>query len=153
MLTLQAGATTDGQCLLVVQAFPDRTLRGLARWGETAGLPDELPLAGLCGHGTLVISIETGGAREPYQGIVPLDGESIAAAPRNWFAQSEQLPTRLVLAADAARGWPALRSACPASMPPITGSGSRSRRDFDGGRTAVGSTGNPAAPAVFTGRT
>lgn len=103
VLTLQLQAPGGRLRLLVVQVHSDRTLRGLARWDETAELPDELPLAGLCGHGTLVISIETEGAREPYQGIVPLDGESIAAALEHWFAQSEQLPTRLVLAADAQR--------------------------------------------------
>lgn len=102
-LTLQLQAPDGLLRLLVVQVQSDRTLRGLARWDETALFADDASLAQLCGQGTLVISIETAGAREPYQGIVPLDTGSIGAALEHWFAQSEQLPTRLRLAADAQR--------------------------------------------------
>ena len=102
-LTMQLQAPDGLLRLLVVQVGSAGTLRGLARWAEDVGTIPELPLAGLCGHGTLVISVETDGGREPYQGIVPLEGDSIAAALEHWFAQSEQLPTRLILAADARR--------------------------------------------------
>jgi len=81
--------------LLVVQAFSDGGIRGLARWrGEVA--PG--PLKSLTGSGQLVMTIDPKqGAR--YQGIVPLMGERLQDALRHYFEQSEQLPTRLWLAA------------------------------------------------------
>jgi molecular chaperone Hsp33 len=38
--------------------------------------------------------------QQPYQGIVPLDGENIATVIENYMMRSEQLDTRLWLAAD-----------------------------------------------------
>src|SRR5690606_21533635 len=53
----------------------------------------------LVGNGTLALTIDpTDGQR--YQGIVALDGDSLAQCLESYFAQSEQLPTRLWLAAD-----------------------------------------------------
>ncbi len=56
-------------------------------------------LAESCGEGHLVLTIERGGG-EPYQGIVPLTGAGIGEALEHYFATSEQLPTRLWLAAN-----------------------------------------------------
>ncbi|MGH8369794.1 MAG: Hsp33 family molecular chaperone HslO [Gammaproteobacteria bacterium] len=81
--------------LLVVQCTNQLNLRGLARWqGE---LPDT-GLAALIGDGKLVLTIETGNG-ERYQSIVPLEGDTLAASLENYFVRSEQLPTRLWLAA------------------------------------------------------
>ncbi len=82
---------------LVAQATSARTLRGVARWEGT--VPTGGTLAACCGEGRLVLTIERGGA-EPYQGIVPLAGDGIGAALEHYFTDSEQLPTRLWLAAD-----------------------------------------------------
>lgn len=41
--------------------------------------------------------------RQPYQGIVPFEGESVARVLEHYMARSEQLPTRLWLAADGRR--------------------------------------------------
>ncbi len=101
-LTLQLQAPEGALRLLVVQVTSERTVRGLARWDEGAELADA-PLAELCGHGTLVITIEQGPGREPYQGMVVLDGPDFAAALETYFERSEQLPTRLWLAADGER--------------------------------------------------
>ena len=85
--------------LLVVQCTSGGTLRGLARWeGELA---ETVPLYALCGQGVLMINIDPGGGREHYQGIVDLEGASLAAALEKYFSRSEQLPTRFKLAADA----------------------------------------------------
>lgn len=91
--------------LLVVQVTAERTLRALARWDESAGRLEQeasIPLADLCGHGTLVLTIEPASG-EAYQGIVALDGDSIAEALEAYFERSEQLPTHLCLAADECR--------------------------------------------------
>jgi molecular chaperone Hsp33 len=86
---------------LVAQATHRRTLRGLARWREgrppTGGRLDEI-----YGEGRLVLTLQNEGA-EPYQGIVGLEGANLAEAIENYFTRSEQLATRLWLAADGER--------------------------------------------------
>jgi molecular chaperone Hsp33 len=83
--------------LLVAQCTSDRHLRGLVRWN---GAVDAGPLPSLTGSGRLAITIDPGGDRERYQGIVELAGETLARSIEGYFAQSEQLDTRLWLAAD-----------------------------------------------------
>jgi len=83
---------------LVAQATHRRTLRGLALWREGQ------PPAGTCleeiyGAARLVLTLQNEGA-EPYQGIVGLEGRNLAEAVEHYFTRSEQLPTRLWLAAD-----------------------------------------------------
>ena len=82
--------------LLVVQATSKGTLRGLARWN--AEVPDH-DLKKIFGSGSMVITIEPPSG-EPYQGIIALQGEQIQDAIENYFKQSEQLNTRLWLAAN-----------------------------------------------------
>ncbi len=50
------------------------------------------------GSGCFSIMIDQGSGTAPYQGITPLAGGSLAACAETYFAQSEQLPTRFVLA-------------------------------------------------------
>lgn len=52
----------------------------------------------LVGRGYFAILIDQGEGTEPYQGITPLEGGSLAACAETYFAQSEQLPTRFMLA-------------------------------------------------------
>lgn len=81
------------------------TLRGLAHWREP--LPATLTPREFGAAAMLAITIETRpqGAREPtrYQGLVGLDADTLGAAFEGYFAQSEQLPTRILLSADANR--------------------------------------------------
>jgi molecular chaperone Hsp33 len=85
---------------LVAQATEKRTLRGMAGFDEA--LKDGRQVAGdeLFGHARLVLTTESPSG-ERYQGIVPLEGGDVASAVEGYFVQSEQLPTRLWLAADA----------------------------------------------------
>jgi molecular chaperone Hsp33 len=83
--------------LLVVQCSSDLTVRGLAKW---EGDDPQGSLAELTAHGRLAITIERGRGRERYQGIVLADTDTLASCLDGYFAQSEQLPTRLWLAAD-----------------------------------------------------
>ncbi|ADE14992.1 Hsp33 protein [Nitrosococcus halophilus Nc 4] len=81
---------------LVAQATHHRTVRGLARWnGEVprGSLPE------IYGSGRLVLTIQTEG-KDPYQGIVSLEGTNLAEALQTYFSRSEQLQTRLWLFAD-----------------------------------------------------
>ena len=84
---------------LVAQATNRLTIRGLAHWRDT---PKGSTLNELVGDGRLVMTIQQEG-REPYQGIVALDGDTLAESIERYFAQSEQLPTRLWLFADEQR--------------------------------------------------
>jgi len=101
-LTLQAQG--DGPInLVVVQATAQRTLRGMARW---QGEVPEQPLHTQFGKGYLAVTIDPGLGKDSYQGIVTLDGDSLATAIETYFQQSEQLPTRIWLTThgDHARG-------------------------------------------------
>jgi molecular chaperone Hsp33 len=81
------------------------TLRGIAQ--VSAGTPLPRDLRALGGNAVLAITIENpaGEGREPvrYQGLVALESESLAGAFEDYFRQSEQLPTRLLLAAGETR--------------------------------------------------
>jgi molecular chaperone Hsp33 len=88
------------------------TLRAIAQVDEDASdVPLEnvraSPLQALGANAILAITIEGEmiEGREPtrYQGIVGLEADSLAGAFEGYFRQSEQLPTRLLLAADSAR--------------------------------------------------
>ncbi|WP_306127185.1 Hsp33 family molecular chaperone HslO, partial [Roseitalea sp. MMSF_3516] len=52
----------------------------------------------LLGEGTLALTVDQGAHMHRYQGIVQLDGASLEEIARNYFRQSEQLPTELRLA-------------------------------------------------------
>ena len=83
------------------------TVRGIARLAECDPSPVPRDLRELGPDTVLAITIENRGlsGREPvrYQGIVALEADSLAAAFEQYFRQSEQLPTRLLLAADDGR--------------------------------------------------
>lgn len=83
-------------------------LRGIARWDETAALdPDARDLSALLGDGQMVVSLLPDTDEQPdapaYQGIVSLAAGRLAASLEEYFASSEQLPTRLFLAFDGLR--------------------------------------------------
>jgi len=86
--------------LMVVECTSARTLRGMAHWEGEVPAGD---LAAQFGSGRLVITIDPGGEQERYQGIVALEGRSLAEALDVYLERSEQLATRLWLAADGER--------------------------------------------------
>jgi molecular chaperone Hsp33 len=95
-LTLQVRG--DGPVsMLVVQATSGRTLRGLA---HSRADVEAAPMQTLFGAAQLVITIDPEQSRERYQGIVEIKGETLADALASYFAESEQLATRLWLAVD-----------------------------------------------------
>lgn len=86
--------------MLVAQMTHDGHLRGLARWRGDA---EHIAVDDMFGAGRLVITIEPGKGKESYQGIVSLQGTQLAESIDTYFALSEQLPTRVWLAADESR--------------------------------------------------
>jgi len=87
--------------LLVAQCTDDFRLRAVVHHDLAA---DEAPgFAALVGAGRLVVTVQSDTTTARYQGIVPLEGASLAECLEHYFASSEQLPTRLMLAADRER--------------------------------------------------
>jgi len=84
--------------LLVAQATSDNRLRGIVRQSHEVEDPDA-NLADIFQADKIVISINSGKGR-PHQGIVPLQGKTLADALAAYFEQSEQLQTHLWLACD-----------------------------------------------------
>jgi molecular chaperone Hsp33 len=78
--------------LAVINGDHDQKIRGVARWeGDIA---DDATLHDMMGKGYLVITIEPKKG-ERYQGIVGLEGDNLAQVLEGYFANSEQLKTRL----------------------------------------------------------
>jgi len=52
----------------------------------------------LLGEGVFIMTVDQGAEMERYQGIAPIEGETLALCAEQYFAQSEQTPTRVRLA-------------------------------------------------------
>lgn len=98
-LTLQAQAQ-GGIVTLLVCDYRDGDLRGYVQFdAERLGEVGETPsLYALFGQGYLAITFDQVTSGERYQGIVPLDGNSLAEAAQSYFIQSEQIPSLVRLA-------------------------------------------------------
>ena len=98
---------------LVAQANDRGELRGMAH-GRDKQVGDG-DFRSLVGNGRMVITIDATG-NERYQGVVALEGDSLDAALEAYFAQSEQLPTRLWLASDGAQAGGLLLQQLPGEL-------------------------------------
>jgi molecular chaperone Hsp33 len=110
--------------LLLVQCTSGLGVRGLARYRERVAEDERSglrggavggagggagpgggviadPIVDLVGAGNLTVTLETDDGTQRYQGIVPIVGERLADSLQVYFENSEQLPTRLWLHADA----------------------------------------------------
>jgi molecular chaperone Hsp33 len=108
-ITLQA-QTENGIVDLLVCDYLGGQLRGYVRHdpGRLADAGPNPSLFALFGKGYLAITFDHPVAKERYQGIVPLEGESLAKAAETFFAQSEQIPSVVRLAAEKREsGWSA----------------------------------------------
>jgi len=100
-MTLQA-QTENGAVELLVCDYLGGELRGYVRH-DPERLADAGPnpsLFSLFGKGYLAITFDQPLSKERYQGIVPLEGDGLAQAAQNYFAQSEQIPSLVRLAAE-----------------------------------------------------
>ena len=93
-LTLQT-QTQEGVVSLLVCDYRGGEVRGYVQFDaeRLAQAPDAPTLAALFGQGYLAITFDLATTGERYQGIVPLDGETLAEAAQSYFFQSEQIPT------------------------------------------------------------
>ena len=115
-LAALVGASLKFEGKLIVQAQGDGPVRYVVVDYDTSGAlrgycrydADEVaavskgfarPGAGtLLGKGVFVMTVDPVGAKDRYQGITPIEGETLALCAEQYFAQSEQVPTRVRLA-------------------------------------------------------
>ncbi|MBT2297289.1 Hsp33 family molecular chaperone HslO [Pseudomonas fluorescens] len=98
--------------LLMIECSSDREIRGLARYHAEQIAPDA-SLADMMPDGVLALTVDpTHGKR--YQGIVDLDGTSLAECFTNYFVMSQQTNTRFWLYADGRRARGLLLQQLPA---------------------------------------
>ncbi|MEE4295772.1 MAG: Hsp33 family molecular chaperone HslO [Wenzhouxiangella sp.] len=92
--------------LLLADCSDEGGLRGMIAWRDDMEKPEDLFSLSDCLHKDSILSLtldpSDGGQR--WQGIVGLEGDSLAEAVSAYFARSEQLPTRFSLALHNSRG-------------------------------------------------
>ena len=92
--------------LLVVECDAALRMRATAKLAPDVEVADDATLSELFnvnGKGRFVITLDPADkvpGQQPYQGVVPLDGEDMASVIENYMLRSEQMDTRLWLAAD-----------------------------------------------------
>ena len=93
-LTMQT-RTDNGVVQLLVCDYRGGEVRGYIEYDadKLAQAPAEPTLFALFGQGYLAITFDMASSNERYQGIVPLDGDTLSEAAQSYFTQSEQIPT------------------------------------------------------------
>jgi molecular chaperone Hsp33 len=86
--------------LLFAECTHDGNLRGLARWHDEPTADFKLTDGA---EPLLAITIENATSGQRYQGLVPVEDADLAVLFERYFERSEQLPTRIVLAASDTR--------------------------------------------------
>lgn len=93
--------------LIVVECTSDLTIRATASLREGQPVPRNGNLQSLLnsqGQGRFIVVLDPqrkNADMQPYQGVVPLEGDSVAEVLEHYMHSSEQLDTRLWLGADA----------------------------------------------------
>jgi molecular chaperone Hsp33 len=86
--------------LLVVECSHDLNMRATAKWDETLSNEMEtLSFVELVKHGQFVITLDPS-VGEAYQGVVPIEGSTIAEILQNYMLRSQQIATSLWLHCD-----------------------------------------------------
>lgn len=108
----------DGELNLIMsECTSEGAIRGIARFDKA---PESTDFDVLTGDGVLVITVDAKRS-DPYQGIVSLEGGSLAASLQTYFEQSEQLESWFFFAVDA-------EQACGFMLQQLPGS---AKRDAD----------------------
>ena len=83
--------------LLVVECSASLEMRATAKW---QGEINQQSFSELVGNGHFVITLDPKDGGQTYQGIVPIEGDSISEVLQNYMQRSEQIETRIWLACD-----------------------------------------------------
>ena len=88
--------------MMVANVTSKGTLRSYARYDikkfENTTMQNSIPC--LLGNGHIAFTVDQGKDTERYQGITPLEGSNLAECAQNYFRQSEQIETAILLTAD-----------------------------------------------------
>ena len=80
--------------MLVMQSTHNLDLRGIASAQDVAG---DMAFSDLVTGARCAVTVDSGAMERPYQGIVTISPDSLAASLENYFAQSVQVPSHLHL--------------------------------------------------------
>ncbi len=83
--------------LLVVEVTHDLKIRGVAKTNAT--IPEQVTLDELLGDGQILVTLENTQTQHHFQSYVDRTGDSIEETFENFLSQSEQLPSKIWLAA------------------------------------------------------
>ena len=86
--------------MLIADVNSAGQMRGYARYNDevfTDGLKIGHPVPDLLGAGHLAFTLDQGAHTDRYQGIVALEGNTIAECAQSYFQQSEQLDTAIIV--------------------------------------------------------
>lgn len=115
-LAALVGSSLKFEGRLIVQAQGDGPVRYVVADYDTEGAlrgycrfdPDEVAAAStgfarpgarsLLGQGVFIMTVDQGPDMDRYQGVTAIEGETLALCAEQYFAQSEQTPTRVRLA-------------------------------------------------------
>lgn len=100
--------------MIMAECNHHHQVRAIAQLAEDGEFADNASLLQLLDEGLLVITLEPEQGQR-YQGVVELVGDNLAACLENYFRQSEQLPTRLWLAANSTQAGGLLLQVLPHS--------------------------------------
>jgi molecular chaperone Hsp33 len=115
--------------LLVAQCTHDFSIRAVVRAVRRS--LGALSFNELVGRSRLSVTIEADERAARYQGIVALEGHTLADCIENYFATSEQLPTRIALAADGQHSGGLLLQNLPQTSAPGQSAGVLPREIWD----------------------
>lgn len=124
ILAVLVGDTLKFDGRLIVQASGNGPIRFVvAEWVKGAGvramaqlipgetIAEDATLTDMLGEGSFAMTIDPGEGKERYQGLVPLEGDSLSDCAEAYFKQSEQVPTMIriaageILSGDAPSSW------------------------------------------------
>lgn len=97
-------------------------IRATAKWTGEIGdqINDEHTLFELVDHGHFMITLDPKDGGQAYQGIVPLEGDSISAVLENYMLRSEQIDTKIWLSCDGESAAGMLIQKLPETMNQVT---------------------------------
>lgn len=104
--------------LLVVECNSDFGIRATAKWDEA--VTDTQDLFELIEQGQCMITLDPKDEGQAYQGIVPLEGNSISEVLENYMLRSEQIDTRIWLSCNGESAAGMLLQKLPETMNQIT---------------------------------
>ncbi|MFA7350793.1 MAG: Hsp33 family molecular chaperone HslO [Methylotenera sp.] len=115
--------------LLVVECNSDFGIRATAKW--TGDVNDQQSLFDLIEHGQFMITLDPKDGGQAYQGIVPLEGDSISAILENYMLRSEQIDTKIWLSCDGNAAAGMLLQKLPETMNQVTQNQEHAEHDVD----------------------